>query len=161
MGNTTVGVYVPMRFTDSLLARGAGGRWFPGVHRAANIEVHRAPGHLEWSVSGNGELGIKVRVTTGGELARPETCEPIGGACLSADVGLSPDRFGVLEGARMEPTSRIAELARIEHLESGYLSSFATARLGPSYVMRDVAVRWTGAPASVESAVRMPVRMPA
>jgi hypothetical protein len=38
-GRTFVGVYVPLRRTDSLLAAAAGGRVFPGVHRRVPVEV--------------------------------------------------------------------------------------------------------------------------
>src|SRR2546422_10990160 len=39
MGATTIGVYVPIRHTDSRAARVLGGRWFPGVHRRASIAL--------------------------------------------------------------------------------------------------------------------------
>ena len=38
-GERVVGVYVPERRTDSRLAVAVGGRWFPGVHRPADIVV--------------------------------------------------------------------------------------------------------------------------
>jgi hypothetical protein len=70
-------------------------------------------------------------------------CEPIGGTCLSATVGLSPDHDGALEAARMEPDHRRALLVEIVDLDAGFLAGFTTARLAPSYLMRDVDVTWT------------------
>jgi hypothetical protein len=47
----------------------------------------------------------------------------------------------------MEPDHRLAHRVTIEALDSAFLAGFATARLSPSYLMRDVGVTWTRATA--------------
>ncbi|MGI8983312.1 MAG: hypothetical protein ACR2HM_02065 [Acidimicrobiales bacterium] len=94
--------------------------------------------------------GVRPHVSEGGTVVRatitPTTaavpCEPIGGTCLSATLGLSPDHRGML-AARMEPEHRRAQRVEIDQLDSAFLAGFTTARPAPSYLMRDVAVTWT------------------
>ena len=145
VGATTVGVYVPVRHTDSRAARVLGGRWFPGVHRRASIELTDDGRCLRWSVEPGdrvSEYGVRVAasVTSTSSSTR---CEPIGGTCLTATVGLSPDHHGGLEAARMEPEHRRAVPVEIGDLDSGFLAGFTTARRAPSYLMREVDVTWT------------------
>jgi hypothetical protein len=148
---TTAGVYVPLRHTDSRPARALGGRWFPGVHRPASIQIAGDERDLCWSVEPrDGARGFAIRV----EASLPSTeaaepCEPIGGSCLAAAVGLSPDHHGVLEAARMEPEHRAALRVEVEDLHSQFLTGFKSARPAPSYLVRDVRVTWTPAPAPV------------
>jgi hypothetical protein len=149
-GTTTVGVYVPVRDSDSRLAVALGGRWFPGTHRRASIDIAAPSGKLRWLVGdARGGSRYDIRVTASIPPGAPgsTTCEPIGGTCLGATIGLSPDRRGVLEGARMDTDHRLAREVTIEDLDSGFLAGFATAHPAPSYLMRDVDVTWTPAPA--------------
>jgi hypothetical protein len=144
---TAVGVYVPLRHTDSLPARLLGGRWFPGVHRRASIEIAEDDSRLRWIVEPRRdadlyEIRVEARVSPT-EAAQP--CEPIGGTCLAATVGLSPDFTGSLEAARMEPAHRAAQPVEVIDLDSEYLAGFTTARPATSYLMRDVDVIWTPA----------------
>jgi hypothetical protein len=145
----TVGVYVPLRHTDSRPARMLGGRWFPGVHRPARIEIAEDDTRLRWAVESRGDAnhyGIRVDALLSlSEAAEP--CEPIGGACLAAAVGLSPDHHGMLEAARMEPEHQAALPVDVVDLDSGFLAGFVTARPAPSYLMRDVEVTWSRATA--------------
>ena len=105
-GEVITGVYVPVRHTDSRLAMAAGGRWFPGVHERARVEVSASEGHLRWTsdpVDGR-RLGIRVAVSipTGAETG--STCEPVGATCLAAShrrVARPPRRpRGGADGAR-------------------------------------------------------------
>lgn len=144
-GTTSVGVYVPVRHTDSLAARALGGRWFPGVHRRASIALADDGWRIRWSVEpGDRVADYGVRVTASiAPGPTPSPCEPIGGTCLGAAVGLSPDRHGALEATRMEPDHRHAQLVEIDDLDSAFLARFSTARPAPSYLIRDVDVTWT------------------
>lgn len=146
-GSSTVGVYVPMRHTDSRAARAIGGRWFPGVQQDAAIELDDEDGRLRWSVEpcdrANGHA-IRVVVSPRADSSLPD--EPIGGICLGAVVGLSLDHHGEFEAARMEPENRRARPVEVDHLESGFLARFATAEPAPSYLMRDVDVTWAYEP---------------
>jgi hypothetical protein len=147
-----VGVYVPMRHTDSRLAVAVGGRWFPGVHRPAHIAITGQPDDplgLSWRVDDMGgadEFGIRVTVTA---TANPpsEADEPVAGTCLAATIGLSPDHKGELEAAHMAPAHRRAREVAVEDLRSAFLSGFSTATPAPSYLMEDVDVHWTPGPA--------------
>ena len=145
VGAITVGVYVPVRHTDSRAARVLGGRWFPGVHRRASIEMTDDGRCLRWSVEpGDRSTEYGVRVSTSiasSSMSMP--CEPIGGTCVSASVGLSPDRHGLLEAARMEPDHRRVQQVEIDYLDSAFLARFTTAQPAPSYLMRDVDVTWS------------------
>ncbi|MBA2281180.1 MAG: hypothetical protein M3527_00025 [Actinomycetota bacterium] len=144
---TSVGVYVPVRHTDSRPARMLGGRWFPGVHRRATIEVAENEQCLDWLVEPQEDadrFGIHVAASIP-STAPVSPGEPIGGTCLAAAVGLSPDHRGVLEAARMDPDHRVAQLVEIDRIDSQFLAGFVSARPAPSYLMRDVDVRWTPA----------------
>jgi hypothetical protein len=157
-GGTTVGVYVPVRHTDSRAAMLLGGRWFPGVHRPADLNIVESTDRLCWTVTPAAEaIGFGVRVIASITEESPSTpCEAIGGTCLSAAVGVSPDHHGLLEAAEMRPHRRHAQQVVIDDLESEFLASFATARSAPSYLMRDVGVTWTrGSPPRI-AAVRVP-----
>ncbi|HUS61088.1 MAG TPA: hypothetical protein VMY34_02760 [Acidimicrobiales bacterium] len=146
-GATTVGVYVPLRLTHSRTAIAFGGRVFPGVHRRASVKLTHDGQRLGWSVDAGGEPGAySVRVDASSRDGAPlGPCEPIGGTCLSAEIGLSPGHDGVLEAARMRPHHRIAHPVDVHHLESAFLASFTSAMPAPSYLMRDVEVTWTRA----------------
>jgi hypothetical protein len=150
-GATCVGVYVPVRHTDSHAARVLGGRWFPGVHRKASIGLTDDGRRLCWTVE-PGERGSEYGVRVSASIISSSTsssalCEPIGGTCLSAAVGLSPDHHGSLEAARMEPDHRRAVPVEIDDLDSAFLAGFSTAQPATSYLMRDVDVTWTKVPA--------------
>lgn len=143
-----VGVYVPMRHTDSRLAVVLGGRWFPGVHQRARIHIAAPVGRLRWTTDparDPGRFGVRVEASVPAEGEGSPACEPVAATCLGANIGLSPDHRGVLEGARMEPDHRTAREVVIEELVSAFLSSFSTARAAPSYLMADVGVTWTPA----------------
>jgi hypothetical protein len=157
-GQMTVGVYVPMRQTDSRMAVALGGRWFPGVHEPAEVEVSASDGDLRWATDPRGPDGYRVRVDASipRDTDASIACEPVAGTCMSADVGLSPDHHGVLEGARMEPDHRRVRKVAIDDLDSAFLSSFTTARVAPSYLMADVGVTWTRASAPTFTNTEVP-----
>lgn len=146
-GATTVGVYVPLRLTNSRAAIALGGRVFPGVHRRASVKLTQDGQRLGWSVEAGGEPGAySVRVDASSRDGSPlAPCEPIGGTCLSAAVGISPGYDGVLEAARMTPQHRHAQAVDLHHMDSAFLPSFASAAPAPSYLMHDVDVTWTRA----------------
>ncbi len=145
-GQLVVGVYVPERRTDSRLAVALGGRWFPGVHRPADIVVRDIVGGFAWSVRAGG-LSIAATVEVSDAAAADLTCDPIAGTCIGADVGVSANHRGVLEGARMEPARRAARAVVVEAFESTFIAGFATAEPAPAYLMQDVAVAWARAAA--------------
>lgn len=146
-GEPVVGVYVPMRQTDSRLAVALGGRRFPGVHARATAEVEARDGRVCWATDPCGPEGYRVRVDASVpmETAPAIVCEPVAGACVRADVGISPDHRGVLETARMEPDHRRVREIAIEDLDSAFLSSFTSGHAAPSYLLADVGVTWTRA----------------
>jgi hypothetical protein len=137
-----VGVYVPERFTDSRLAVAAGGRWFPGVHRPAHMQVADTPSGFRWAL----QAGDRSLVVAGCADQEATGCEPVAGTCLGATVGLSPDRQGQLEGVRMQLASRDARVVVTNTFESSFLATFASARPAPTYAMEHVNVTWDSAP---------------
>jgi hypothetical protein len=139
---TTVGVYVPIRLTPSRTAVALGGRMFPGVHGRASLRLTDNGRRLAWSVDAGGCYSLRVDASAqDGPPSAP--CEPIGGTCLGAELGLSPGHDGDLEVARMSPSHRKARPVEVDHLESAFLASFTTAMPAPSYVVRDVDVTWS------------------
>jgi hypothetical protein len=155
-GRTIVGVYVPVRLTDSRLAVTVGGRLFPGVHRPAMIQVLDEPDRFTWRVDApdaRDPFGIRVAVglPSASPVASPD--DAVGQTCLAAAVGLSPDHHGIVEAVRMEPDHHLARAVEITDLRSDFVSSFATAVPAPAYLMENVKVRWTPAPGPVGAAV--------
>lgn len=149
-GTPSVGVYVPLRHTDSRLAVALGGRWFPGVHRRASIDISDTPTELRWlvgSIDGPDRFGIRVAASLPRAQPQSVVCDPVGGTCVGATVGLSPDHDGVLEGARMALDHRFAQEVTIADLDSTFIAGFSTAAPAPAYLMRDVDVTWISAPA--------------
>jgi hypothetical protein len=141
---TTVGVYVPLRLTPSRAAVALGGRVFPGVHGRASIRLTDDGRRVAWSVDAGESYSVLVDASA--HAAPPSApCEPIGATCLGAEFGLSPGHDGALEVARMRPSHRQAQAVDVDHLESAFLASFATAEPAPSYVVRDVDVTWSRA----------------
>lgn len=144
-GETVTGVYVPVRHTDSRLAVALGARWFPGVHERAHIDVAASEFDLRWSVDPFEAvgLGIRVAVSVAADVVVGAFCDQVGATCLGASVGVSPDRRGRLEAARMDPSHRNAHEIVVHDLDSEFFDGFDTARLAASYVMCDADVVWT------------------
>jgi len=143
-GQTTVGVWVPGRRSDSRLAVALGGRWFPGVHEPARVDLEAGSDRLSWRVDDGHDFFIDVGVVlpTGGDKA----CDAVAGTCLAATVGVSADRRGQLEAARMEPDRTDAREVVVDNLTSHFIDSFRSGRPAPSYLMEEISVRWTPAP---------------
>jgi hypothetical protein len=137
-----IGVYVPMRHTDSRLAVLAGGRVFPGVHERAQIGLDTSDTAIRWRVDAPdaARFGLRVVASTCAPVSSPS--ETIGYTCLTATLGLSPGLRGRIEGIRMEPAHREARRVRLESLASNFLDSFVSAQLAPCYLMTDVDVTW-------------------
>lgn len=146
-GTSVIGVYVPVRHTDSRAAALLGGRWFPGVHERARIGIWASDSQLRWCsdpLDGSG-LGVRVAASIPDDEPAVPTCDAIGSTCLAAAVGVSPDRRGRPEAAHMAPSHRLARAVIISDIESAFLASFATAKLSTSYLMSDAEVVWTRA----------------
>jgi len=146
-GATEVGVYVPVRHADSRLAVALGGRWFPGVHERARIEVSASKFDLRWlsePLAAKGS-GLRVAVAVPGDAPTNSALDEVGATCLGASIGVSPDRRGRLEAAHMDPSHRDARAVTVEELDSGFIDGFTTARLSTSYLMCNADVTWTRA----------------
>ena len=139
-----VGVFVPVRSTDSRLAAAVGGRLVPGVHRrvpfattaSADFLAHRvdeagAPFHIDVAVRRGGPIGDADDVMTA--------------TCLAARVGLSPGRRRPLDAIRMDLSHHRVEEVAVERLESPFLRWFST--LGPvtGRLLADAEVTWSRA----------------
>lgn len=144
-GTTIVGVYVPVRHTDSRFAVVVGGRGFPGVHERARVRVSGAGHRVQWHVDPVDPTGLGIRVSASyaGTPQAATTCGSVGATCLGAELGVSPDHGGQLEVARMDLSHHNAREAVIEDLACPYLDGFATAVASTSYLMCDVDVVWT------------------
>lgn len=141
-----VGVYVPVRHTDSRLAVLAGGRAFPGVHRRAIIDLAETDGAIRWSVDVPGSAGFGLRVIASSVGEPTSVSGPVRRACIDATYGLSPGFDRELQCVEMAPAHRRAQSVDIEGLDSDFIASFASATPAPSYLMSDVDVAWSPAP---------------
>jgi hypothetical protein len=150
-GETIVGVWVPDRRTDARLAVALGGRWFPGVHKPADVSIDLRADGLSWRFDDAGDFLIDVDVSV--PCAPVEVCEVVAGTCLAATVGISADHRGGLEAARMQPDHRNARQVVVEKLESRFIEGFRSAVPAPTYLMENVSVTWT--PARRPSAIVM------
>jgi hypothetical protein len=145
-----VGVYVPMRHTDSRVAVALGGRVFPGVHSRAHVHIIGTSDRLTWLVDDAHRAGgfeIRVGVSQAEDTTPTTACGRVAETCLGASLGCSPDHRGVLEVARMEPDHGLAQRVDIEDLDSQFLSGFSSARPAPAFLMQNVGVTWTPGPA--------------
>ncbi|MGH9189669.1 MAG: hypothetical protein ACRD0Q_06515 [Acidimicrobiales bacterium] len=109
------------------------------------MEIAEDGHHLDWAVCPRDDVStyaVRVRASIAAS-AEGAPCEPIGGTCLAAAIGVSPDHHGRLEAACMEPEHRRAAPVVIEQFDSAFIARFATAVPAPSYLMRDVKVTWT------------------
>ena len=143
-GETQVGVYVPMRHTDSRLAAALGGRLFPGVHQHTRIDVARTATHLDWHVGdldGDNGFGLQVRVDTNIPMIDPTPL--LCSTCVDPTLGLSPDHHGRLEAARMAPDSRKVRAVHVDELRSTFLDGYESATPATAYLMEDLGVRWS------------------
>ena len=145
----TVGVYVPLRHTDSRLAVLAGGRAFPGVHRRAHIDLLETATSLAWNVDAPGRGGCALNVVASATAGPEADLGPVGRACIDASAGLSPARDDDLEGVVMTPAHRRARRVDVEFLDSAFITAFASATPAPSYLMADVDVTWVPGPSVV------------
>jgi hypothetical protein len=142
-GRVVTGVYVPARHTDAGAAIVLGGRWIPGVHRAARIAITEEAGRLRWSSAPRDEcFALEVAVALPDAAAAAVTEDAVGAVCLGATLGASPGRTGATEVARMQLAHRDACPVVVDTIRSRFLEGFASARITTSYLQRDVVVRF-------------------
>jgi hypothetical protein len=143
-------VWVPGRRTDARLAVALGGRWFPGVHRPADVSLEVAPQRLSWRVDDGEDFFIDVDASV--PEATGDVCDVVAGTCLTATLGVSADHVGRLEAARMAPDRRDARQVNVERVSSRFIEGFRTAQPAPSYLMENIAVTWSPAVAPLSTA---------
>ena len=142
------GVFVPVRHSPSRAARMMGGRLFPGVHERAVIASDLDGEDLRWTVkAANGDGAFDMTVTARvPNIDATDPSEIAGMTCIGATLGLSPDRRGRLETARMTPDVGRARPVEITELRSSFVSGFGSAQAATSYLMTDVDVAWRPEP---------------
>lgn len=150
-GGVEVGVFVPLRLTDSRLAAAVGGRLAPGVHRRAAFETTDSEFQMSIRVGEKGSpFFVDVEVSRGGCAAHGPVSGITADTCVAARIGLSPDRAGDLEGTVMDIDGVEAVAAPVSRCESSFLGSFSTVGETTALVMDDIDVGWerTHAPGS-------------
>jgi hypothetical protein len=154
-GRPIVGVYVPVRCSDSRLGVLLGGRRYPGAQRRVRVLASEEGRDVRWSVddaAGRGDYRIRLVATVDDAPTSP-LHHPVGATCVGATFGLSPTRQGGVEAARMDPDHRVARELWVDQVSSTFLSGFTSARPAPSYLLRDVQVTWSAAPGALATAV--------
>lgn len=134
-----------------------GGRWVPGVHQRAAVDLTRTPTHLVWTVGQapfDHGFGLRVRADMSTPMVDPTPS--ICATCVDPTLGLSPDHQGRLESASMAPDGRNVRAVHVEELQSAFFDSFATATPTTAYLMEHLGVRWSPStpPMEVRAAVR-------
>ncbi len=139
----TLGVYVPVRHTDSRPARWAGGRAFPGVHLTAAVDVQTDDRTLSWTVASrtaSDRFGISTTASLDGADASESEVAKI---VIGTTLGLSPNRRGDrLEAVEMVPATSAAQRVELHELESAFLDDFDSAVATDTLLMTDVHVTW-------------------
>jgi len=145
-----VGVYVPLRQTDSPVAAAIGGRLVPGVQRRADLGMRTVAGASskrfevlvgDRSMPGHVRLSASVAPAGGGG---PAACDVVG-TCVAARVGLSPGRRGGFDAMRMDLDDPVVEPLVLHEFVSPFVDSFRSAGEATSFVMRSTVVRWARA----------------
>lgn len=141
-----VGVFVPIRLTDSHLAAAVGGRFVPGVHRRVRYDT-RCEGHRLAHVVDAEEapFHLEVDVRRTGEIADAAVCDLMTSTCLGARIGLSPARRGGFDAIRMDLSHHLVEEVEVDRLVSPFLSSFVSADPPTGRLLSDASVRWSPA----------------
>lgn len=151
-GATREGVFIPRRDTSSWLNRLAGGRLFPGEHRAATFTVWETPERLklEMRAADDGAfVRVAARVTDAlpeGSVFRDmeEASRFFLGGALGWSARTGAGEFDGLELCcdlwRMEPLV-------VEHVESSFFGDSSlfppgTATFDSAFLMRDIAHEW-------------------
>jgi len=144
-GSTIVGVYVPVRHTDSRLAVALGGRWFPGVHKPARIDVAATDHTVRWRCdpTRERELALRVAVSIPASSSVAEPRGGVGATCLAASIGVSSDHRGSLESVCMQAAHRNAREVHVDELASRFIDGFSSAQIATSYLVCDADVSWT------------------
>ncbi len=141
-----VGVFVPVRLTDSRLAAAVGGRFVPGVHRRVRLETWCDGDRLAHAVdSEEAPFHLEVDVRRLGGIADAAACDLMTSTCLGARIGLSPARRGGFDAIHMEVSHHLVEEVAIEELVSPFLASFVSAGAPAGRLLSGAGVRWTPA----------------
>jgi hypothetical protein len=154
-GGPVVGVYVPVRHTDSLAGCALGGRWFPGVHRRAATSIDVSGDRVAWTVDAGASAKFRLRATAdlNGYPADPGS-DDVAAACLLPTKAMSPGHDGAPEAVQMLAEHQRGQVVQVSHLASAFIDSFETARPATSFVAKDVEVSWSRQPLPVS--VRQP-----
>jgi len=142
------GVYIPRRDSASRLNVAAGGRLFPGVHRAARFEVREDARRVEVSAwSPHEAWHVAARVERHG----PDSSRLFAGRDAAAtffrdaSIGWSPGRRRELEGVEMALESWSLEPVVVRDVRSSFLDDPnvfppGSLELDGAYLMSDVPV---------------------
>lgn len=152
---THVGVYVPRRDTNSLLASAAGGKAFPGRYRLARFDVHEEPNHLIIKVlSRDRSVRLEVAAHPTEQLSSSlfnsvdDAAQFFRRGCL----GWSPSqRTGLLDAVRLDSQRWNARPVTIEHMTSSLFDNQATFPAGTctidsALLMENLPARWITQP---------------
>lgn len=150
----TLAVWVPVRHTDSRVAVLTGGRVFPGVHAAADVNVQSDARLLSWTLAcaahPAGDFDMNARARTDRTSGEPSEVADI---VIGTALGLSPGRrSGEIEAVEMHPLDNRSCTIEVEHLASDFMSSFHSAAPAESLLMTDVDVIWHPADSPVTEA---------
>jgi hypothetical protein len=151
-GATREGVFIPRRDTNALLNRLMGGRIFPGVHHAANFQVHETDDHYQIqmrSMDGAAFVRVSAQVTDEwragsvfGSLA--EAMGFFRGGALGWSARMTDNEFDCMELRCNE--WRMESLA-VEQIESSFfddagLFPSGSVKFDSAFLMRGIAHEW-------------------
>lgn len=153
IGGRQVGVYIPRRDSDSVIAVLAGGRLFPGEHHRASFDVRETARELHVafaSTDRTARVSVDIRVA-----------QRLQGSAVFADLQEASDFFrggstgfsatrenGRLDGLEMQADRWVVEPAEVRAVCSSFFDDarrFPTgsATIDCALLMRDIPVTWT------------------
>jgi len=159
-GETSEGVFVPRRDTDSCLNSLAGGRVFPGVHHHSDFTVKDGDGKISLSISADDIADPLIDLTVSETDQFPETSvfsslsessDFFEGGCIG--YSSRPDSCK-LDGLLLKVPNWQVSALKVHHVQSAFYddtSVFPTGsiHLDHALLMRDIPHEWHSEPAMI------------
>ena len=155
-GRTREGVWIPRRDSNSVLARLAGGRLFPGEHHAATFMIHDEPTGIRFSMrSADGATEVRLQAAPATELARSSHFGSLTEASTffaRGSLGYSATRDGRhLDGLTLRIPDWQVKPLQVNEVYSSYFANPAWFPAGAvafdcALIMRDAHHEWRSQP---------------
>lgn len=143
---THSGVYVSQRHSASWVPVIAGARVFPGVHHHARFDVTEDDGRFQVEMRAPGvNVAVDVAISSTWSSTLFATLADASAFFRSGSVGWSPNRYGKLEGLRIDTDRWKVEAGSDLRVESSFFNALpaGAAEFDCALVMRNVPIVWS------------------